>query len=51
MKKKELGLGTLLLLGIGSFACFKGMQAVNAKMEKDAAKKVQKLNEMRSKHK
>ena len=38
MKKKELGLGTLLL-GIVSFACFKGMQAVNAKMEKNAAKK------------
>ena len=38
MKKKELGLGALLQ-GIVSFACLKGMQAVNAKMEKDAAKK------------
>ena len=50
MKKKELGLDALLL-GIVSYACLKGMQAVNAKMEKDEAKKVQKLNEMRSKHK
>ena len=50
MKKKELGLGTLLL-GIVSYACLKGMQAVNAKMEKDETKKVQKLNEMRSKQK
>ena len=38
MKKKELGLGTLLL-GIVSYACLKGMQAVNGKMEKEAGKK------------
>ena len=38
MKKKDLGLGARRL-GIVSYACLKGMQAVNAKMEKDAAKK------------
>lgn len=41
MKKKELGLGTLLL-GIVSYVCLKGMMAINEKMEKDAAKKQKK---------
>ena len=36
MKKKELGLGALLL-GIVSYACLKGMQADNAKLGKHAA--------------
>lgn len=37
-KKKEFGFGTLVL-GVVSYICLKGMQAINAKMEKDAAQK------------
>ena len=37
-KKEGFGLGTLLL-SVVSYACLKGLEAINAKMEKDAAKK------------
>lgn len=38
-KKKEFGLGTLIL-SVVSYVCLKGMEAINAKMEKDAAQKL-----------